>query len=51
LALRCPGWGPTSAALQDAYIAQHHMVVVDGYIGSDPSFRTSARLIMDPVRA
>src|SRR4029078_9652481 len=35
------------AALQDAYIANSHMVVVDGYIGSDPQFRTRARLIME----
>jgi phosphoenolpyruvate carboxykinase (ATP) len=26
------------AALQDAHIADSHMVVVDGYIGSDPHF-------------
>jgi len=35
------------AALQDAYIAKSHMVVVDGFIGSDPQFRTRARLIME----
>jgi phosphoenolpyruvate carboxykinase (ATP) len=28
------------AALQDTHIADSHMVVVDGYIGSDPHFRT-----------
>jgi phosphoenolpyruvate carboxykinase (ATP) len=39
------------AALQDAYIEQHHMVVVDGYIGSDPEFRTRARLIMEAANA
>jgi hypothetical protein len=27
------------AAIQDAHIAESHMVVVDGYIGSDPQFR------------
>src|SRR5215475_15425518 len=27
------------SAEQDAYIAGRHMVVVDGYIGSDPEFR------------
>jgi len=32
------------AAEQDAYIAGQHVVVVDGYIGSDPDFRTRARL-------
>jgi phosphoenolpyruvate carboxykinase (ATP) len=39
------------AALQDAYIAQQHMVVVDGYIGSDPGFRTKARLIIEAANA
>lgn len=39
------------AALQDAHIATSHMVVVDGYIGSDPSFRTRARLIMEAANA
>jgi len=39
------------AAIQDAYIAQSHMVVVDGYIGSDPQFRTRARLIMEAANA
>ena len=35
------------AARQDAHIARTHMVVVDGYIGSEPQFRTKARLIME----
>ena len=39
------------AAVQDAYIADSHMVVVDGYIGSDPAFRTRARLIMEAANA
>src|SRR5215470_9973885 len=39
------------AAVQDAYIAGQHMVVVDGYIGSDPAFRTRARLIMEAANA
>jgi len=39
------------AALQDAYIAAQHMVVVDGYIGSDRNFRTRARLIMEAANA
>jgi len=39
------------AAEQDAYIAGCHMVVVDGYIGSDPAFRTRARLIMEAANA
>jgi phosphoenolpyruvate carboxykinase (ATP) len=39
------------AARQDAHIAKSHMVVVDGYIGSDPEFRTKARLIMEAANA
>ena len=39
------------AAEQDAYIADQHMVVVDGYIGSDPEFRTRARLVMEAANA
>jgi phosphoenolpyruvate carboxykinase (ATP) len=39
------------AAAQDAYIAGSHMVVVDGYIGSDPEFRTRARLVMEAANA
>jgi phosphoenolpyruvate carboxykinase (ATP) len=39
------------AAEQDAYIAGTHVVVVDGYIGSDPAFRTRARLIMEAANA
>jgi phosphoenolpyruvate carboxykinase (ATP) len=39
------------AAAQDAYIAGRHMVVVDGYIGPDPGFRTRARLVMEAANA
>jgi len=39
------------AAEQDAYIGGAHMVVVDGYIGSDPAFRTRARLVMEAANA
>ena len=39
------------AAEQDAYIAGADVVVVDGYIGSDPDFRTRARLIMEASNA
>jgi len=39
------------AAEQDAYIAGAHMVVVDGYIGSDAQFRTRARLVMEAANA
>jgi phosphoenolpyruvate carboxykinase (ATP) len=39
------------AAEQDAYIAGSHVVVVDGYIGSDPAFRSRARLIIEAANA
>jgi phosphoenolpyruvate carboxykinase (ATP) len=39
------------SAEQEAYIAGSHVVVVDGYIGSDPQFRTRARLIMEAANA
>ena len=39
------------AARQDAYIREHDMVVVDGYIGSDPDFRTRARLVIEASNA
>lgn len=39
------------AERQDAYIAGADMVVVDGYIGSDPAFRTRARLIVEAANA
>lgn len=35
------------AARQDAYIANRDMVLVEGYIGPDPEFRTGARLYME----
>lgn len=39
------------ARIQDAYIAEQDMVVLDGYIGSDPSFRTRARLVIEAANA
>src|SRR5205807_9794590 len=36
--------GDRIAELQDEYIAGRDMLVVDGYIGDDPEFRTAARL-------
>jgi len=35
------------AAMQDAYIAEHDMLQIDGYIGNDPELRTAARLLME----
>ena len=39
------------AADQDAYLRTVDVVVVDGYIGSHPGFRTRARLIMESANA
>jgi phosphoenolpyruvate carboxykinase (ATP) len=43
--------GDRIAKLQDDYIAEHDMVVVDGYIGDDPEFRTAARLYIEEANA
>jgi phosphoenolpyruvate carboxykinase (ATP) len=37
----------TVAAIQDAYVADHDMIQIDGYIGNDPELRTAARLLME----
>ncbi len=34
-------------ALQNAHIAEMDMIVIDGFIGNDPGFRTPARLIIE----
>lgn len=39
--------GERLAAMQDEYIAQKHMLVIDGYIGNDESFQTPTRLIVE----
>ncbi len=39
------------AALQDAYIEQQDMLVIDGYIGNDPQFRVAARLVIEKANA
>src|ERR1700754_450891 len=39
------------AGVQDAYLAGEAVVVVDGYIGSDPEFRTRARLVIEASNA
>src|SRR6266581_2683720 len=36
---------------QDKYIAEQEMVVIDGYIGNDPEFRTSTRLYVEAANA
>ncbi len=43
--------GERWAAIQDEYIAGQEMVVVDGYIGNNPEFRTPARLYIDTANA
>jgi len=39
------------AELQDAYIREQDMVVINGYIGNDPAFRTPARLVIEARNA
>jgi phosphoenolpyruvate carboxykinase (ATP) len=43
--------GDRIARLQDEYIAANDMVVVDGFIGDDPDYRTAARLYIDEANA
>jgi phosphoenolpyruvate carboxykinase (ATP) len=43
--------GERLAKMQDEYIAQKEMLVIDGYIGNDPAFRTRARLIIEKHNA
>src|ERR687895_1398860 len=43
--------GERIARLQDEYIAGRDMVIVDGYIGNDPDFRTPARLYIEESNA
>jgi phosphoenolpyruvate carboxykinase (ATP) len=39
------------AKLQDEYLADKDLIVIDGFIGNDPSFRTSARLTIEKANA
>lgn len=39
------------AAKQDAYIADKDMILIEGYIGPDPSFQTGSRLYMERTQA
>src|ERR671916_9629 len=43
--------GDRIAELHDEYIAGRDMVIVDGYIGDDPEFRTPARLYIEESNA
>jgi phosphoenolpyruvate carboxykinase (ATP) len=35
------------ARMQDAYLAEHDSIQIDGWIGNDPELRTRARLVME----
>jgi phosphoenolpyruvate carboxykinase (ATP) len=39
------------AALQDAYIAEREMILIEGFIGSSPETRTAARLFVEAANA
>ncbi|HSJ51110.1 MAG TPA: phosphoenolpyruvate carboxykinase [Actinomycetota bacterium] len=39
------------AAMQDEYLRDQDAVVIDGYIGNDPDFRTAARLTIEKANA
>jgi phosphoenolpyruvate carboxykinase (ATP) len=39
------------AELQDGYLREREAVVIDGYIGNDPTFRTRARLTIEAANA
>ncbi|HEX5949529.1 MAG TPA: phosphoenolpyruvate carboxykinase [Actinomycetota bacterium] len=39
------------ARVQDAYLRDREVVVIDGFIGNDPSFRTRARLTIEKANA
>ena len=39
------------ARMQDEYLRDKEVVVIDGYIGNDPSFRTTARLSIEKANA
>ena len=43
--------GDRIAGLQDDYIAEQDMLIVDGYIGDDPDYRTPARLYIEQANA
>jgi phosphoenolpyruvate carboxykinase (ATP) len=43
--------GARIAALQDAYIAEQPMLVIDGYLGNDPEQRSRVRLYIEEANA
>ena len=40
-----------AAEMQDGYLRERDVVVIDGYIGNDPNFRTKARLTIERANA
>ncbi|HEY8679258.1 MAG TPA: phosphoenolpyruvate carboxykinase [Candidatus Dormibacteraeota bacterium] len=46
-----PEEGRKWAKIQDEYIRDQEMVLVDGFIGNDPAFKTPARLIIEARNA
>jgi len=43
--------GARVAALQDAYVAEQPMLVIDGYLGNDPQQRSRVRLYIEEANA
>ncbi|MDP7035173.1 MAG: phosphoenolpyruvate carboxykinase [Planctomycetota bacterium] len=43
--------GAEICRLQDEYLLDREVIIIDGYIGDDPEFRTRARLIIDSENA
>jgi len=43
--------GDKMATIQNEYLKDKEMIVIDGYIGNDPEFRVKARLIVEPCAA
>ncbi len=39
------------ADIQDEWVRDHDMIVIDGYIGPDPEFRTGCRLVIEKSQA
>jgi len=39
------------AEMQDEYLREQDVLVIDGYIGNDPDFRTRARLVIEKANA
>ena len=46
-----PAEAATWAATQDAYIAEQDMILIEGYIGPDPGFRTGCQVYIEKCQA